>query len=305
MKYCFVFLTVLILVAGCEKDIQVKVPELQPQLTIYSYTEVGGMITASIGRSIGILHYNGDQNLFINNAIVLLYVDGVLADTLILNSTIGDYKSHTIAQYGKAYRLVATATGYSPAEASCDVPALVPVQDPIEHVPFARYDVDNGDEDKITIKFNDPAGSDYYLIHFFAARETDSLAGWGGGSGCIFSNDNSVETPTSDAIGFNTCIDSKSIFLKDQTFNGKTKELSLYVGHYDMLPITNMLGDTLYPAVKLYHITEEYFRYLKSYKFSTQNEGNPFAEPTNIYGNVKNGYGIFTIAVRDYKKINN
>ena len=47
-------------------------------------------------------------------------------------------------------------------------------------------------------------------------------------------------------------------------------------------------------TVGLLHINKDYFKYLKSLNTYENVQDNPFAEPVNLYSNVKNGYGFFT-----------
>ncbi|WP_410963591.1 DUF4249 family protein, partial [Salmonella sp. SAL4455] len=47
--------------------------------------------------------------------------------------------------------------------------------------------------------------------------------------------------------------------------------------------------------VNVLRITEDYFKFVKSYSVYYNSSDNPFAEPSNVYTNVKNGYGIFAL----------
>jgi len=115
---------------------------------------------------------------------------------------------------------------------------------------------------------------------------------------CVNSSDASIESNSSDLADANTCLDNRGIFLRDALFNGRQKELKIYVNTGDLQPIFNGT-DTLYPNVLLQHVPESYFRYRKSLSVAQDANGNPFAEPANVYTNVTNGYGIFTIYTQD------
>ncbi|WP_210521374.1 DUF4249 domain-containing protein [Hymenobacter terricola] len=52
-------------------------------------------------------------------------------------------------------------------------------------------------------------------------------------------------------------------------------------------------GDTV--TATLYHTDETYFRFRKSVSDARGANGNPFAQPSAIYGNVRGGIGIFTV----------
>jgi hypothetical protein len=47
---------------------------------------------------------------------------------------------------------------------------------------------------------------------------------------------------------------------------------------------------------KYYKITScssQYYRYVNSLELYNESDGNPFAEPVQLYNNISNGYGIF------------
>ncbi len=116
------------------------------------------------------------------------------------------------------------------------------------------------------------------------------------------SSDAGIETFTSDLADMNTCLDNNGIFFRDDLFNGKVKELKLFVPSEVIEPGFNGT-DTLYGSVELWHVTEAYFRYRKSFKVADQSNGDPFAEPANVYSNVEKGFGIFSIASKDVKTV--
>ena len=82
--------------------------------------------------------------------------------------------------------------------------------------------------------------------------------------------------------------------LSDDLFNGREKTLyakistwQLFDYYYQDLP-----QSPLY--IHLYSISEDLYRFILTYNKYTDALGNPFAEPVNIYSNVKNGLGIFS-----------
>jgi hypothetical protein len=111
---------------------------------------------------------------------------------------------------------------------------------------------------------------------------------------CVNSADPSVESNSNDLADVNTCLDNYGIFIRDALFDGQQKDLKLYASAYDMEPQFNGV-DTQYATVELLHVTEAYFRYQKSYKVAQDANDNPFAEPVNVYSNITNGRGIFSI----------
>ena len=88
--------------------------------------------------------------------------------------------------------------------------------------------------------------------------------------------------------------------MKDVNFNGRQKQLKVSVASYMLNDIKYSSRPPSRPYVKVYQVTEEYFKYIKSLSAYQNSSDNPFAEPVNVYTNIANGYGIFsanTVAV--------
>jgi hypothetical protein len=75
----------------------------------------------------------------------------------------------------------------------------------------------------------------------------------------------------------------------DENFNGKkttiNREVKLYIGDQAKRP--------KYLRLIVHSITRDTYRFLKSSQSYEENNGNPFAEPTRVIGNIQNGYGYF------------
>lgn len=55
--------------------------------------------------------------------------------------------------------------------------------------------------------------------------------------------------------------------------------------------------------VRISNLSDNYIRFQRSSEQYAINEDNPFAEPTEIFTNVDNGYGIFALAARSYQEV--
>ncbi len=88
-------------------------------------------------------------------------------------------------------------------------------------------------------------------------------------------------------------ISPRNIMLTDETFNGQPKSLLLYVPVY-LLTAADSNGGirplTLYGS--LHNISKGSYDYYKTYQIYRHNRDNPFAEPTIVYSNVRNGLGF-------------
>lgn len=287
-----------VMFASCEKDIDVKIPDYKPLLVLNSNTEVDDTIRVTVGKSEGILNYKTGHNLSVNNAIVQLYSGSNLLETMKYDSASGTYNSKTIAVEGGKYTLKVNAPGYAEASAATIAPAFVPIAG-IQRIKNARINQDQQQQDELRITFNDPPTKrDYYIISIIRAT-TGPDSSSPSYSTCVNTIDASVEDISNDEIDQNTCIDGQWIFLRDELFNGTTKELKLFV-ESGFLENGGAQG---FAEIVLQHVTEDYFKFQKTYRFAADNNGNPFAEPTNVYTNIKNGYGVFSILSYDVAEI--
>jgi Domain of unknown function (DUF4249) len=84
--------------------------------------------------------------------------------------------------------------------------------------------------------------------------------------------------------------------LSDANFNGKQKLLKVFVEATELRELPDGSGNIRRPFVRVLRITEDYFKYLRSYNSYLSASDNPFAEPVNVFTNVKNGLGIFALS---------
>lgn len=286
--------------ASCEKEITVKVPEYTPLLVVNSDTEVGDTMRVSIGMSISILKFKKGQDLSVRDAQVLLLKSGKVIDTMKYDATLNNYNSKTIAEDGGRYEVKVNAPGYQEASAATVVPSFVKIEN-IQRIPKARLDVDGLPQDELRITFKDPATlGDYYILSFTKDNTSGDTTMYY--SSCINTVDASIESVSNEQIDQNTCLNGNAIFIRDALFNGTTKELRVFINSTYLEPYNN--GGVVYRVIAaLQHVTEDYFKYRKTYQFATENGDNPFAEPTNIHTNVKNGYGVFSVLSYDAAEV--
>lgn len=289
------------LFTSCEKEITVKVPEYKSSLVLNSSTEVGDTITVSVGKSMSILKYKKGQNLEVTDAKVVLLKDNVTADTLKYNAAYGVYVSNTVADAGSKYTIKVNAPSYTEATATTAVPSFVPIAK-IQRIPKTKVDMDGQQQDEIRITFDDPqAMGDYYIISVEWDGNGSSDSSYN--ETCINTTDASVESIYNENIDKNTCLSSKGIFFRDALFNGSRKEIRLFINSHLLEPYV-VGGVNNKVRIVLQHVTEDFFKFRKSYLFASENSDNPFSEPTNVYTNVKNGYGLFSVQSYDVADIN-
>lgn len=285
-------LLLVFLLVSCEKEIKIKVPEQPKKLVFYSVSYPGDPIRLILRSTVNALSYRR-QPTNVTNATVILYDNGQVADTLSYDPAEEYYVSKTAAQYGHKYQLSAVAPGFPLAEATAEMPEEVPLQ--VSVTPNVRNGSSGASLDEVVTRFNDPgATTDYYRLvirRYFTMWNSYNVMS------CIELTDASLEQLRDPDPDQKICYDGSNIYLRDLLFNGRTKEIRFFANHDEISPVYQD-QDSVYTIFTLEHYNEAYFRYLKSYEYLQYNDDNPFAEPANVYSNVKNGYGIFAFINR-------
>ena len=278
----------------CEKPKDITLPELPPVLVLHGYIGTGEAFAVSVGKTAinaGIIP--DDSTLLVKNALVVLYENGVIIDTLEYGNIIRQYvSSNSIrATTGKTYRVIAQAPGYTSVEATAKAPSFVPTNS-VVRTQGARIDEFGNPMDDITFSFPDPAAEKNYYLAELNTYQPGPVPN----AFCVFTYDPSVDKHQGDLDPFETanCISSREFIFNDKLFNGETKELTISTVASNLKSYTD--GNRLYrPYLKKYSLSQEYFQYLSDVLTLGVLRDNPFSRPYTIPGNVKNGYGLFTI----------
>jgi len=181
------------------------------------------------------------------------------------------------------YRLVGKIDGFPDAVATQVMPAAALFSD-VEYTRDGALDNDGFRVDEVTFKLEDPAATtDYY-----AFRVTTP------GQNCTFDETTMTSECTNDFTQFYSVFVSSpdplllegldfGLLLTDQSFNGGSVTVRLFADSFND-------GD-LY--LEVYRISEDAYRYARSFAAYIEAGDNPFAEPVQVHGNVENGYGAF------------
>jgi hypothetical protein len=279
------------MISSCERETKVDIPPQPPKLVGESLQGQNVLPEARISRTRAVLDplpAGGQPDQYIvSNARALLYENDVLTDSLQYNSTSRAYKATvTRIQPGRTYKLVLSAPNFPAAEATSFTPTLAPISN-LTFTRNARVDPDGNQQDEVRISFSDNAATeDYYVLRILDAYRNFLY--------CINTNDKDVEKLVyEDPFYSEDCLRSDRLLLSDVNFNGKTKTLIFYVDAGLLEQQTTPAGISR-ATVELLHINRDYYKYFKSVNSYENSVDNPFAEPVNLYTNMKNGYGLFT-----------
>jgi hypothetical protein len=302
-QYFFLPLIALVIFSSCEKSVTVDVPEKPSSLVINAILKKDQVIRVIVGKSRYILQSGQGLDAYVvKNAVPVIFENNIPIDTLVLASSGYIYtspKNKTI-RAGYTYTIKITAPGFSAAEATTIVPSQSEAPE-VTRVKDARVTSDGVHKDEIIVKLNDPAEKNFYLLQFFQApfQPGDEYTVY-----CASTTDKDLELvgDNADPLSTDNCYDADNLILRDDNFNGQVKQLRFYIESGILHDGTGVNGQTTKPYVRLSRITEEQFKFIKSFSVYNMAVDNPFAEPVNVFSNVKNGYGIFaayTSATKD------
>ncbi len=300
MKKIFPFLLIAIVIfSACEKNVTVNIPQRDPRLVINGWMEKNKNIEVMVGKSRNVLQPinssgNNLENYVVKNAVPVVYENNIAIDTLIYQPSQYKYistRNKTIRQ-GYDYTIKVNASGFSQAESFTLVPSQSEIAE-MKRVKNARTNSNGETEDEVTIKLNDPVETNFYLIQIYSSS-------YGSTSGqtiyCVNTTDKDIEPigENADPLSTDNCYDGGRLIMKDVNFNGRQKQLRFYINSYELMDHRGSNGMIYRPYVKVYRITEDYFKFVKSYSVYYNSSDNPFAEPANVFSNVKNGFGSFS-----------
>jgi Domain of unknown function (DUF4249) len=303
-----IFIVSFFLLAACEKTVKIDIPQKEPRLVINGRLVKNDLFSISVGKSRGVLTPGNNQGSLqeqytVKTAVPVVYENGVAIDTLIYQPA--DYSYTTIrnkkVRDGFAYTILVKAPGFNTAEASSLLPSQSVIAE-LRRIRNSRTSASGEQQDEITIRLNDPAAEkNFYLIQ---VANTYSFAGGGNVVEkryvyCVSTSDKDIELigDNADPLSTDNCYDGSKLLMRDNNFNGAQKLVKLFVASSELIDYTDPATHRIYrPVVLVSRITEDEFKFIKSFNAYENAGDNPFAEPVNVYSNVKNGYGIFALS---------
>lgn len=275
--------------SSCTTNVTVDIPDYKIQLVANSFAVKDSMFKVNVSHSLNALDNATPPP--VNNASVLLYENEILVDSLLNNSS-GKYSSIYIPQSGKNYSLKISAPNFKTIESETTVP---------ESVLISSYHLDSltsnsGNEQfnaSLTFSFNDPAAAENYYEVMLYREDTSfdfidsTVYGISRYPLTLSSQDPAIEITDSYT--------ADRAFITDEFFNGKTFNGKISFEYH------SFSSGNLYISFKA--VSKEYYLYQKTLAVHYGSQNNPFAEPAQVYSNIKNGLGIFGSYAEQWIKI--
>lgn len=271
MKKRFVFISVIVLLAACSKEINLDLPPYTSKIVVNGEFNTDNDMSVQVSRSLGILQPNDSTGYLLQGATVKIYEEPTLLGTA---PYIGGF--YTLAgqkpKAGKTYRVEVTSPGYGGAAARLIMPKALNIT--TGFIDSIGVDPDGLKVGQLSLSFtDDPSEKNYYRlqIRYYNA----GILTW-------FNFD---FTSTDIIFLNNPKLKDGSYLFSDRTFSGKTKTLTFNV------PFGLVTGSPKF-EVSIKSFSEDYYTYLQQTDNYSQNGNGISNEPVILRSNVTNGLGM-------------
>lgn len=281
------------LFTACETVVEVELPERNSKLVLNSLFSPDSSLVLTLSASKGILEA-GELEHVNNGSIEVRGSDGSYARVSGRGTGTQPllYYYYHLPLKTKAhvtYTVKASAPGFEEVSATDELPGPVEI-DKIDTSTLRFFDTE---EKQVSITFTDPGNAKnfyetrlYYLIYYPVYDSTGQVIGMAPEVG---------ELPSyisSEGL-FSEGID-ESVFT-DDLFNGSsfTVQLAFDEAIYPQFGDSIPADFPVFLIAELRSASENYYRFTSSYLRYQSSSGDPFAQPVQVFNNVKGGFGIF------------
>lgn len=289
--------------AGCTKYIDFEGDDATPRLVVNGLVTPDSPVSVTLSNSVGYLN-DGDIERQVDGVVTLRDGDGALIEVL-QHTGNGVYSGSTDATAGARYRIEVDHPGFESVSADDRVPLPVTILS----LDTSTVLVDNffGPEEGLEFRFRfaDPSGEanfyllevfqriEYYIDFIFDPNNQGQLIPdtvwytqpvWE--SVFMSSSDQVIASENSGFLGDAQSFGSKFYF-SDALFDGTTREFTVRGSTGE-----SWAEGTQY-RLRLSSLSEAYYLYRQTLRSFDNTNGDPFAQPVQVYSNIFGGLGIF------------
>ena len=301
-------LTVLLMLlsvinTSCELAIDVGDDlEYSDQLVLGGVLQPDSTISISVSRGYFILDDPDREEFQVRNATVRVFEDGALLgetreSSLAFLESYAIYEFPFSAKIGSKYRVEVEKSGFPTATAEESIAADKAIAK-ITDVDIDVRPSDGANEFDVdfTLEIQDRTGDDYYEVLVFSEivspyyistdsgflRVTDSL-----------STEIRQRSPETNSLAIEDYYSrSDRIIFDDRLFEGSDFNMIFTLFSPVFVRDEDDVDSDAKLTVLVNRLSESYYNYLTSTELQRWLEGDPFAEPVQIYSNVENGLGF-------------
>lgn len=283
--------------SSCEKVIEAKdLPQQDPMLVVNCliYPDSQVVINASSSKSI----LSGKDYKYISSAVCDLYENETYLGTVSTGSN-GTAVFPVLAKKNTSYSLKVAAPGFKSVDASTSVPDQITVS-AVERYDTANYKYTIGTQPagpnssksaNGTCKFKFTITDDLSKSNYYGLKPTVILYD-GNGNSKVLTSASINSNLTGGGLGEESTYFGQMLILRDQTLvNGNQVQGDISVGFFEDLS-TGFDAQTIEVYLEMYNLSDDYYKYQRTFSEQASLGADFFAEPVLVYSNIKNGVGI-------------
>ncbi|QQR98310.1 MAG: DUF4249 domain-containing protein [Sphingobacteriales bacterium] len=286
--YTYIITLTIIIFISCEKDIILKIDNVEIKQVINCYINENTRIQIYISKSKAIDDNSSIE--FISNATVQLYEDGVFIENMqyILenpSNNLGFYLSNYEAKANHTYKIISTVENMKTIEATEFLPPKVT----ISNYRLIQYPDTIDRNRKGILKFNiedDGNIDNFYVIDLYESIKTSSIDSLGDSISQINNSGSYFKI-----IDFSENESYDRRFIDDKKFNGTSKEFTIEFNG-NVFNGSNILEQKI--VLRISNVGKGYFDYFYSLQKNRGGVSNNNKEPISAISNINGGYGHFS-----------
>jgi len=279
VKFLFCLLLFIFLFA-CEEEEDVPQPKGNPTLTLNSLIGVDSLIRVHLSESTG----NTMDTKNINNATITIAKNNKEITQLNYLKD-GIYElSDSYLEANATYKISVTHPDYNDLQAETKTPEKIVIDQ------ITQFNNSNDGKTTFHLNFKDNNTMDNYYMLLVKGKSygTSTIVPY-------YSDDLVFEGNLAvNATDFEQNMLRGSRSFSDENFNDSQIEISFYLLNDE---INREISEF---RIELYHLTEDYYNYERSYVSIENRDDLPFYNKTNLYSNIEGAFGIFTSYAVDY-----
>lgn len=328
-KLIYIIIVIAIALTACEKTLDFPFEYKKPKLVLNCLLSNTSEIDFSVSRSMHIL--DSKEIVKISDADVIIFEDDKPLQVVPVSDGEGNYHVAYIPKVGHTYRFQVSKDGFETIESEVTIPNPTTINnlsgkykngnDPDVYYYGGDFDID--------INFNDNTNEEnYYMISVTAVLPDDLVEYLSNNYSNTYYYDmldsNYKLNLECNDMSVNTSSNITLLYLSDEIIGSGNYTMKftahdyrdIYGVFYEIIysddiyeeneeegdeeedPDNDIEEQPFYReyeyrlVVHLQSTSKEYYQYMKSFDQYVENDGNPFAEPTLVKTNIKNGLGI-------------
>jgi hypothetical protein len=266
--------------------VDIKAPETPNVLVVNALFSNDSLLTVNVSKTANF--FKAETPEIVTGALCKIYANDVFVENLSYTQN-GYYKASFIPAHGVNYEIKIAAANFTDVSAK----GAMPLKPSFSNV---KCYVDSVNKIFNFVINDTDTAKNYYSItlmeqefdkqgNFVAIRPVTFRSNTDKGNPLASNDEEGEEIIYEDAL-FNGKEFAKALAFRSNANRGKG------AGPHGGGPQSNTTSKFNYFGI-LKNTSKEMYNYRKTLKTQDSNNGNPFAEPTQIYNNVTNGLGIF------------